>query len=151
MAGGTDEYKDAGDGQENASAIGGTDIRMPPSGTDEGIAAAVELRHRRPEIGVLVLSQHDDPSYALALLEAGSEGRGYLLKDRLATPAQVGAAIRQVAKGGWSSALVFKIVALVIEDPDDRGDDIGIAVILAATVVAWVVIYFRSARHATAS
>lgn len=90
-----------------------TDIRMPPSGTDEGIAAAVELRRRRPELGVLVLSQHDDPSYALALLETGSEGRGYLLKDRLATPAQVGAAIREVANGG--SVIDPKIVATLVQ------------------------------------
>ncbi len=91
-----------------------TDIRMPPTGTDEGIAAAVELRQRRPEIGVVVLSQHDDPSYALALLEAGSEGRGYLLKDRLASPAQVGAAIREVAHGG--SVIDPKIVAALVRN-----------------------------------
>jgi DNA-binding NarL/FixJ family response regulator len=89
-----------------------TDIRMPPTGTDEGIAAAVELRRRHPELAVVVLSQYDDPSYALALLEAGSEGRGYLLKDRLGSPAEIGAAIRQVAMGG--SVIDPKIVETLV-------------------------------------
>lgn len=89
-----------------------TDIRMPPTGTDEGIAAAVELRHRHPQLPVVVLSQYDDPSYALALLEAGSEGRGYLLKDRLGSPAEIGAAIRQVAAGG--SVIDPKIVETLV-------------------------------------
>jgi DNA-binding NarL/FixJ family response regulator len=57
-----------------------TDIRMPPSGTDEGIRVAARLRAERPEVGVVVLSQHDDPAYALALLDEGSAGRAYLLK-----------------------------------------------------------------------
>jgi DNA-binding NarL/FixJ family response regulator len=57
-----------------------TDIRMPPTGTDEGIRAAAVLRETRPGVGVVVLSQHDDPAYALALLESGSEGRAYLQK-----------------------------------------------------------------------
>ncbi|MET1049416.1 MAG: response regulator transcription factor, partial [Acidimicrobiales bacterium] len=57
-----------------------TDIRMPPTGTDEGIRAASELRVTHPELGVVVLSQYAEPEYALALLESGSEGRAYLLK-----------------------------------------------------------------------
>ena len=60
-----------------------TDIRMPPTGTDEGIRAAAALRETHPEVGVVVLSQYDDPAYALALLESGSEGRAYLLKERV--------------------------------------------------------------------
>src|SRR2546423_1664336 len=60
-----------------------TDIRMPPDHTDEGIRAALELREREPGVGVVVLSQFSDPTYALALLEAGSERRAYLLKDRV--------------------------------------------------------------------
>ena len=55
-----------------------TDIRMPPGETDEGIQAATRLRETSPRVGVVVLSQYATPSYALALLEGGSEGRGYL-------------------------------------------------------------------------
>lgn len=54
-----------------------TDIRMPPTGTDEGIQIAYQLRRDRPHVGVVVLSQYADPAYALALLEGGSEGRAY--------------------------------------------------------------------------
>ena len=77
-----------------------TDIRMPPTSRDEGIRAANELRERYPEIGVVVLSQHSDPSYALSFLEKGSRGRAYLLKERVSDPDQLAAAIREVAKGG---------------------------------------------------
>src|SRR5229473_2805064 len=64
-----------------------TDIRMPPRNTDEGIQAAARLRDEHPEIGVVVLSQHDEPEYALRLLERGSARRAYLLKDSLTDPA----------------------------------------------------------------
>jgi DNA-binding NarL/FixJ family response regulator len=77
-----------------------TDIRMPPGHADEGIRAALELRTRRPELGVVVLSQFSDPTYALALLEAGSERRAYLLKDRIDDVDQLVGAIRSVADGG---------------------------------------------------
>jgi len=77
-----------------------TDIRMPPSGTDEGIRVAVELRETAPEVGVVVLSQHVEPAYALALLEGGSAGRAYLLKDRLRDSTVLTRAIREVADGG---------------------------------------------------
>ena len=77
-----------------------TDIRMPPTGTDEGIRAAAHLRHTNPEVGVVVLSQYIDPGYALALLEDGSRGRGYLLKERVSNIDQLLAAIREVAAGG---------------------------------------------------
>ena len=60
-----------------------TDIRMPPDNTDEGIRAAERLRETRPDVGVVVLSQYATPSYALALLESGSAGRSYLLKERV--------------------------------------------------------------------
>jgi DNA-binding NarL/FixJ family response regulator len=76
-----------------------TDIRMPPSGTDEGIQVARELRATHPDIGVVVLSQYADPDYALALLEDGSKGRAYLLKERVKDPAQLVAAIRAAAAG----------------------------------------------------
>ena len=77
-----------------------TDIRMPPTGTDEGIRAAERLRTTHPEVGVVVLSQHDDPEYALALLEDGSARRAYLLKERVSKPEQLLAAIGEVARGG---------------------------------------------------
>jgi DNA-binding NarL/FixJ family response regulator len=77
-----------------------TDIRMPPSKTDEGIQVAAQLREQHPDMGVLVLSQYSEPSYALALLEAGSEGRGYLLKERVHDRAQLVAAVAAVANGG---------------------------------------------------
>ena len=77
-----------------------TDIRMPPTGTDEGIRAAAHLREQYPETGVVVLSQYDNPSYALALLEGGSHGRAYLLKERVSDVEQLLAAIREVARGG---------------------------------------------------
>ena len=77
-----------------------TDIRMPPDQTDEGIRAALELRDRRPDLGVVVLSQFADPAYALALLAAGSERRAYLLKDRIDDVDQLLAAVRAVAGGG---------------------------------------------------
>ena len=60
-----------------------TDIRMPPTDTDEGIRVADELRDTHPEIGVVVLSQFLDPQYALALLDRGADRRGYLLKERV--------------------------------------------------------------------
>ena len=77
-----------------------TDIRMPPSGTDEGIRAALEIRSRRPATGVVVLSQYVEPGYAVALFEGGAEGRAYLLKERLSEPEQLLAAIEEVARGG---------------------------------------------------
>jgi len=77
-----------------------TDIRMPPTGTDEGIRAANEIRERHPEIGVVLLSQYVDPAYALAFLDGGSKGRAYLLKERVSDIEQLAAAIREVAAGG---------------------------------------------------
>jgi DNA-binding NarL/FixJ family response regulator len=77
-----------------------TDIRMPPGSTDEGIQAAERLRETHPTIGVVVLSQYATPSYALALLEHGSAGRAYLLKERVGDLEQLVAAIRAVAEGG---------------------------------------------------
>ena len=77
-----------------------TDIRMPPTGTDEGIRAANRLRDERPEVGVVVLSQYSEPEYALALLERGAAGRAYLLKERVSDVDQLLRAIREVAGGG---------------------------------------------------
>ena len=77
-----------------------TDIRMPPDSSDEGIRAALALRETHPDLGVVVLSQYSDPAYALALLETGSDGRAYLLKDRVDDRSQLVGAIRAVAAGG---------------------------------------------------
>ena len=77
-----------------------TDIRMPPTGTDEGIRAAAELRERHPEIGVVVLSQYAEPAYAIALFDQGSDRRGYLLKERLKDEGELSRALHQVADGG---------------------------------------------------
>jgi DNA-binding NarL/FixJ family response regulator len=89
-----------------------TDIRMPPGGTDEGIQAAGRLRRTHPETAVVVLSQFADPEYALALLEHGSERRGYLLKERVRDLAQLVDAIREVVAGG--SAIDPKVVDSLI-------------------------------------
>src|SRR3954452_16413968 len=77
-----------------------TDIRMPPTLTDEGIRVAVELRETQPDVGVVVLSQHVEPAYALELLDGGSARRGYLLKERLRDSTELTRAIREVAAGG---------------------------------------------------
>lgn len=77
-----------------------TDICMPPTGTDEGVRAALALRRSDPAIGVVVLSQYDDPVHAVALLEDGVAGRAYLLKERVALPGELADAVRAVAAGG---------------------------------------------------
>lgn len=77
-----------------------TDIRMPPTGTDEGIVAARRIRTDHPDIGVVVLSQFDDDGYAYDLLRDGAAGLGYLLKDRVADVEEVVRALQEVARGG---------------------------------------------------
>jgi len=89
-----------------------TDIRMPPTNTDEGIRIANELLERYPAIGVVVLSQHSDPAYVLALLEHGSERRAYLLKERVHNRAELTAAIRAVAMG--DSRIDSKVVERLV-------------------------------------
>ena len=91
-----------------------TDIRMPPTDTNEGIQAAERLRETNPQIGVVVLSQYAAPSYALALLEHGSAGRAYLLKDRIKDLGQLGDAIRAVADGG--SVIDPQVVEALVAD-----------------------------------
>ncbi len=90
-----------------------TDIRMPPTGTDEGIRAAEKLRAEHPEVGVVVLSQYADPGYARDLFEHGSTGRAYLLKERLAEVDELVDAIQQVADGG--SVVDPRIVETLVE------------------------------------
>jgi DNA-binding NarL/FixJ family response regulator len=92
-----------------------TDIRMPPGDGDEGIQAAAQLRQTNPDVGVVVLSQYANPTYALALLEGGSARRAYLLKERVEDVGELITAIRVVADGG--SVIDPKVVeALVAEN-----------------------------------
>ena len=91
-----------------------TDIRMPPSQTDEGIRIAADLRARRPEVGVVVLSQYAEPQYVLALLDSGSDGRGYLLKERVHGRGTLVSTIDTVARGG--SVIDPKIVEVLVEE-----------------------------------
>ena len=77
-----------------------TDIRMPPTSSDEGIRAAAMLRETHPDVGVVVLSQYAEPQYALPLLEHGTARRAYLLKERIDDVDQLVLAIRTVADGG---------------------------------------------------
>ena len=89
-----------------------TDIRMPPTGVDEGIQAALRLRETNPKVGVVVLSTYAQPSYALALLEGGTAGRAYLLKERVENIEQLAAAIHAVAGGG--SVIDPKVVEALV-------------------------------------
>jgi DNA-binding NarL/FixJ family response regulator len=107
------------DGEELAAAVDSchpdvvlVDIRMPPTMTDEGIRLAAQLRRTHPQVGVIAMSAHSDPTYALALLEGGSEGRAYLLKDRLHSRAQLLATIETVAQGG--SVIDAKVVEALV-------------------------------------
>ena len=89
-----------------------TDIRMPPTNTDEGIRIANALRESHPDLGVVVLSQYDDPEYALALLADGSDRRAYLLKERVNDRLHLTSAIKAVAEGG--SVIDPKIVERLV-------------------------------------
>lgn len=90
-----------------------TDIRMPPTLTDEGLRAAAHIRSELPQTGVVVLSQYVKESYAVALLEQSAEGVGYLLKDRVLEPGGFAETVRQVAGGG--SALDPEVVSQMLD------------------------------------
>jgi DNA-binding NarL/FixJ family response regulator len=96
------------------------DIRMPPGYTDEGIRAAEQLRAERPELGVLVFSQHAEPRWAARLLASGANGVGYLLKERVADASEFVDALRRVAAGGV--ALDPQIVTLMMRGGRRRLD-----------------------------
>lgn len=98
------------------------DMRMPPSGDDEGIRVANRLRERHPGIGVVVLTQYAEPRYGLELLKAGPEGRGYLLKERIHDPRELHAAIEAVAHGG--SVFDPAIVRLLVADVSVSGSPV---------------------------
>lgn len=89
------------------------DIRLPPTHTTEGIDLALRLRARYPELGIVVLSQHADPEYALALLDGGAERLAYLLKERLGDGRELVRTIREVIAGG--SVLDPAIVQALLE------------------------------------
>ena len=89
------------------------DIRMPPTHTTEGLDAALELRDRFPALGVLLLSQHLESRHAIKLLEGRPRGIGYLLKERIADPAEFAVAVRRVAAGG--TAIDLEVVRLVLQ------------------------------------
>jgi DNA-binding NarL/FixJ family response regulator len=93
-----------------------TDIRMPPTGTDEGIRAAKQIRADHPAIGVVVLSQYADDEYAYDLLKDGAGGLGYLLKERVSDVDEVARALREVASGG--SVLDPKVVEALVAAKD---------------------------------
>jgi DNA-binding NarL/FixJ family response regulator len=90
-----------------------TDIRMPPTQTDEGIRAANDFRETHPDMGVVVLSQYVEPGYAMRLFESGSNGRAYLLKERVGDPDELYRAIQTVNDGG--SVIDPKVVEALID------------------------------------
>jgi DNA-binding NarL/FixJ family response regulator len=99
------------------------DIRMPPTGTDDGLRAALRIRAEMPEIALLLLSQHVQRSYATELLEGGTAGIGYLLKQRVADLESFRADIKRIAAGGC--VLDLEVVAVMMarprrEDPLER-------------------------------
>ena len=96
------------------------DIRMPPSHTDEGLQAAAEIRARHPRVGILVLSQYARPSYAIELLSNGTEGIGYLLKDRVSDLEELASSVRRVGEGG--SVLDPSVVAQLVGRPRSGRD-----------------------------
>jgi len=96
------------------------DIRMPPTHTDEGLQAAMVIRQRHPGVGILVLSQHVHARYALELLSAGTEGVGYLLKERVSDLAGLASSVRQVGEGG--SVLDPAVVSQLVGRPRRHSD-----------------------------
>jgi DNA-binding NarL/FixJ family response regulator len=100
------------------------DLRMPPTHTDEGIKAAIAIREQHPSVGVMVLSQHADIPLAMKLLDRGTEGIGYMLKDRVADLDDFADALRRVANGG--SALDPTIVSQLLSKRREAGplDDV---------------------------
>jgi DNA-binding NarL/FixJ family response regulator len=112
-----DELLEAVDAHEPDVAI--VDIRMPPTQTDEGIRAAHEIRRRHPEMGVVLLSHHVEVGVATQLLAEAPERLGYLLKERVADPADFAGSLRRVAAGG--TALDPQVVSGLLTDPEEDG------------------------------
>jgi DNA-binding NarL/FixJ family response regulator len=101
-----------------------SDIRMPPTHTDEGIRLANELRRTHPQVGVLVLSQHAEPLYATALFSTGSDRRGYLLKERIRDTAEFERALQTIASGG--SMVDARIVSTLLTS-QSRDDTVALS------------------------
>ena len=100
------------------------DVRLPPTFTDEGLRAALEARRRHPELGVLVLSQYVEPAYTTELLEVGSGGVGYLLKERVAEVRTFVDAVERVAEGG--TVLDREVVSQLVRASEPAGSGAGI-------------------------
>lgn len=100
------------------------DVRLPPTFTDEGLRAALEARHREPDLGVLVLSQYVEPVYTTELLEAGSGGVGYLLKERVAEVRTFVEAVERVAEGG--TVLDREVVSRLVRASEPAGSEGGL-------------------------
>jgi DNA-binding NarL/FixJ family response regulator len=105
------------------------DVRLPPTFTDEGLRAALEARRRHPDLGVLVLSQYVEPAYTTELLEAGSGGVGYLLKERVAEVRPFVDAVEQVAAGG--TVLDREVVSRLVRGAEPAGSETGIGSLTA--------------------
>lgn len=99
-----------------------TDVRMPPTGTDEGIQVAAELRESHPDVAVLVLSQVADSAYAMELFKRGTEGRGYVVKDSLRRGDELTRAIREVAAG--ATYVDSRVVATLLAPRSDDQLDV---------------------------
>jgi DNA-binding NarL/FixJ family response regulator len=99
------------------------DIRMPPTHTDEGLRAAAEIRARWPQVGILVLSQHVNTRYALELLAAGTNGVGYLLKERVSDLAELNASVQRIGQG--ASVLDPAVVAQLVGRPSAEDSALG--------------------------
>jgi DNA-binding NarL/FixJ family response regulator len=110
---------------EHSADVLVTDIRMPPTNTDEGIRLAGELRQTHPQVGVVVLSQHAELFYALELFDQGTEGRAYLLKERVRDQDEMHRAVRDVAVGG--TAVDPRIVDELLRGRQQHGADGGLA------------------------
>jgi DNA-binding NarL/FixJ family response regulator len=120
--GGFNVIAQAGDGEELVAAVARdvpdvvvTDIRMPPSYTDEGLVATHRIRERFPEVGVLLLSQYVETEFAVELVSAGAARLGYLLKDRVANVQEFTDSVRRVGKGG--SVIDPEVVSRLVERP----------------------------------
>ncbi len=120
--GGFNVIAQAGDGEELVAAVARdvpdivvTDIRMPPSYTDEGLVATHKIRERFPEVGVLLLSQYVETEFAVELVSAGAARLGYLLKDRVANVQEFTDSVRRVGKGG--SVIDPEVVSRLVERP----------------------------------
>lgn len=121
VVGSADDYDGLIAGAEGtAPHVVVTDIRMPPSFRSEGLDAAVEVRRRHPGTGIVILSQYEEPEYAISLLDQGAAGVAYLLKDRIADGDQLARAVREVATGG--SMLDPQVVGALVSPVTDAGD-----------------------------